>query len=370
MSRYPARCAAVATSPRWQLDRRAEEQNQKSRLRCSEIENENKIFINRGTKIERKNVPRPFENSAHYGGPDLREGIRVTRSPQNLPRPATLICHLRKTRLPAPGALRVDSAAEREGDAVRSLFLNKSCFIIARTIRALFNPELGLNPDLHLSLSVAPVQGFTAKPYLNTNYSVNTQSILVNETSVSPLFFISPFSSPSDIQEAGNTLMILLPRVTLVAGERLRKYLPHSKNSPFRRGGAAFTQNIGGARESASEIGVRALLIASRVSLHPTALSANDIVTHTHIYEYKNNELWKTSISLSVNAEVVLPPPPGPRPGAENDFVTMAVTYQGSRVKSLVAETQLDSEKKLKSKRGRLLECIQGNLQVLDKLNP
>ncbi|GBP75151.1 hypothetical protein EVAR_42394_1 [Eumeta japonica] len=39
-------------------------------------------------------------------------------------------------------------------------------------------------------------------------------------------------------------------------------------------------------------------------------------------------------------------------------------------VKSLVAETQLDSEKKLKSKRGRLLECIQGNLQVLDKLNP
>ncbi|GBP53655.1 hypothetical protein EVAR_36024_1 [Eumeta japonica] len=40
------------------------------------------------------------------------------------------------------------------------------------------------------------------------------------------------------------------------------------------------------------------------------------------------------------------------------------------RMKSLVAETQLDSEKKLKSKRGRLLECIQGNLQVLDKLNP
>ncbi|GBP39035.1 hypothetical protein EVAR_89257_1 [Eumeta japonica] len=46
------------------------------------------------------------------------------------------------------------------------------------------------------------------------------------------------------------------------------------------------------------------------------------------------------------------------------------LTAASAGLKSLVAETQLDSEKKLKSKRGRLLECIQGNLQVLDKFNP
>ncbi|GBP19179.1 Calsenilin [Eumeta japonica] len=54
----------------------------------------------------------------------------------------------------------------------------------------------------------------------------------------------------------------------------------------------------------------------------------------------------------------------------EDTFKLIYSQFFPQGVKSLVAQTQLDSEKKLKSKRGRLLECIQGNLQVLDKLNP
>ncbi|GBP41019.1 hypothetical protein EVAR_82979_1 [Eumeta japonica] len=52
------------------------------------------------------------------------------------------------------------------------------------------------------------------------------------------------------------------------------------------------------------------------------------------------------------------------------DALPLMRVYPIKLLKSLVAEIQLDSERKLKSIRGRLLERIQGNLQVLNNLNP